>query len=164
MKVFRVLFCGLLLATSCLGQNVAPEPKDLDGKGFGEDEKEYWNTEYDRDKMQLLVKRMQYTMFSVLYYFNMAQIVMLTFNIMAIIPLTIILIVLTTRTQRVIKRREAFLENPERLKKEIDDKISKTAAKQMEKRDKKKKEIMKRAAKRAQEMTKLFRHRKAPKQ
>ena len=102
MKVFRVLFCGLLLATSCLGQNVAPEPKDLDGKGFGEDEKEYWNTEYDRDKMQLLVKRMQYTMFSVLYYFNMAQIVMLTFNIMAIIPLTIILIVCCIMVARIM--------------------------------------------------------------
>ena len=39
--------------------------------------------------------------------------------------------------------------------KEIDDKISKTAAKEMKKRDKKKKEAMKRAAERAEEMTKF---------
>ena len=73
--------------------------------------------EYDRDKMQLLVKRMTYTMFSKMYYLNMAQIVMVTINIMAILPLTVILIVLTTKTATVIKRREKFWENPERLKK-----------------------------------------------
>ena len=73
--------------------------------------------EYDRDKMQLLVKRMTYTMFSKMYYFNVAQIVMVTINIMAILPLTVILIVLTTRTATVIMRREKFWENPERLKK-----------------------------------------------
>ena len=117
MLVLPVLFCGLLLATSSLGQNAAPQPQDLAGKGFGEDEREYWSTENDRDKMQLLVKRMTYTMFSKMYYFNMAQIVMVTINIMSILPLTVILIVLTTRTATVIKRREKFWENPERLKK-----------------------------------------------
>ena len=44
MLVLPVLFCGLLLVTSSLGQNVAPEPQDLAGRGFGEDEGKYWNT------------------------------------------------------------------------------------------------------------------------
>ena len=100
MLVLPLLFCGLLLVTSSLGQNAAPQPQDLAGKGFGEDEREYWSTENDRDKMQLLVKRMTYTMFSKMYYFNMAQIVMVTFNVMAIIPLTAVLIALTARTTR----------------------------------------------------------------
>ena len=94
-------------------------------------------------------------MFSKMYYLNMAQIVMVTINIMAILPLTVILIVLTTKTATVIKRREKFWDNPERLRQEIDDKISKVAAKERKKRDKEKKQAMERAAKRAEEMVKV---------
>ena len=55
----------------------------------------------------------------------------------------------------MIKRREKFWDNPERLRQEIDDKISKVAAKERKKRDKEKKQAMERAAKRAEEMAKV---------
>ena len=54
----------------------------------------------------------------------------------------------------MIKRREKFWDNPERLRQEIDDKLSKVAAKERKKRDKEKKQAMERAAKRAEEMKK----------
>ena len=55
----------------------------------------------------------------------------------------------------MIKRREKFWDNPERLRQEIDDKISKVAAKERKKRDIEKKQAMERAAKRAEEMAKV---------
>ena len=55
----------------------------------------------------------------------------------------------------MIKRREKFWDNPERLRQEIDDKLSKVAAKERKKRDKEKKQAMERAAKRAEEMAKV---------
>ena len=55
----------------------------------------------------------------------------------------------------MIKRREKFWDNPERLRQEIDDKISKVAAKERKKRDKEKKQAMERAAKRAEDMAKV---------
>ena len=55
----------------------------------------------------------------------------------------------------MIKRREKFWDNPERLRQEIDDKLSKVAAKERKKRDKEKKQAMERAAKRAEDMAKV---------
>ena len=97
-------------------------------------------------KMQLMVKRMTYTMYYGMYRLILAEVVLTILTVMIFVPLFLFCVNRVAYINRIVRRREAFWENPKKLQDEIDRKVEKAAQKAKNK-EKKKKEDMMRSAK-----------------
>ena len=97
------------------------------------------------DKMQLMVKRMSYTLYLWMDRLILTEVMLTILTVMLVIPLVVFAASHLIYIRRVLNRRRAFWENPKKLQDEIDAKVEAYAKKAMAKQHKAQEEQIKRA-------------------
>ena len=102
-------------------------------------------SEHDLDKLQLMVKRMTYTIYKAMYNLIMFESMATVISLMVALPLFAFAASRIVDIRRIIRRRGAFWDNPTKLRDEIDAKIEAAAKKASDKERKKQEAAMKQA-------------------
>ena len=94
-------------------------------------------SEHDLDKLQLMVKRMTYTIYKAMYNLIMFESIATVISLMVALPLFAFAVSRVVYIRRIVRRRGAYLDNPKKLKDKIDAKVEAAAKKASDKERKK---------------------------
>ena len=112
-------------------------------------------SEHDLDKLQVMVKRMTYTIYKAMYNLIMFESMATVISLMVALPLFAFAVSRIVYIRRIVRRRGAYWDNPQKLQDQIDAKIEAAAKKAADKEKKKQEAAMKQAKEKYTKMQNL---------